>query len=56
MKCPLLGSHQGKSMADFLPVDKSGAAWDGSLNIPWPGENGMLAEDETKKAKTSCRT
>ena len=28
----------------ILPVNKPGAAWDGSLNNPWLGEKGMLAE------------
>ena len=39
-----LGANQGKPMADILPVDKPGAAWDGSRNDPWLGEKGMLAE------------
>ena len=32
---------QGK---EDLPIDVSGATWDGSLNDPWIGEKGMLAE------------
>ncbi len=39
-----LGAAQGKPMADILPVNKPGAVWDGSLNDPWLGEKGMLAE------------
>jgi arylsulfatase A-like enzyme len=39
-----LGAHNGQPMADVLPVNKSGAIWDGSLNTPWVGEKGMLAE------------
>lgn len=39
-----LGAHQGQPKADILPVDKPGAAWDGSLNDPWLGEKGMLSE------------
>lgn len=39
-----LGAHAGKVMADILPVDKPGAAWDGSRNDPLAGEKGMLAE------------
>jgi len=39
-----LGAAQGQPMADVLPVNKPGAAWDGSLNTPWLGEKGMLAE------------
>lgn len=39
-----LGVSQGPIMADILPVDQSGAFWDGSLNTPWLGEKGMLAE------------
>jgi len=39
-----LGAQQGEPMADVLPVDKAGAAWDGSLNAPLTGEKGMLAE------------
>ena len=31
-------------MADILPVDKPGPAWDGSRNAPLTGEKGMLAE------------
>lgn len=39
-----LGVHDGRPLADVLPVNKPGAAWDGSLNTPWLGEKGMLAE------------
>lgn len=39
-----LGAHPGPPMADVLPVDKPGPAWDGSLNDPLTGEKGMLAE------------
>ena len=39
-----LGAGHGPIMADILPVDQPGAAWDGSLNTPWLGEKGMLAE------------
>jgi arylsulfatase A-like enzyme len=39
-----LGAHAGKVMADILPVDKPGPAWDGSRNDPLTGEKGMLAE------------
>ena len=31
-------------MADVLPVNKGGAAWDGSRNDPMTGEKGMLSE------------
>jgi len=39
-----LGAQQGHPMADVLPVNKPGHAWDGSRNDPWVGEKGMLAE------------
>ena len=39
-----LGAHAGQVMADILPVDKPGPAWDGSRNDPLTGEKGMLAE------------
>jgi len=39
-----LGAQTGKIMADVLPVDKPGPAWDGSRNDPLAGEKGMLAE------------
>ena len=39
-----LGAHTGQVMADILPVDKPGPAWDGSRNDPLTGEKGMLAE------------
>ena len=39
-----LGAHAGQVMADILPVDKPGPAWDGSRNAPLTGEKGMLAE------------
>lgn len=39
-----LGAHQGEPKADVLPVEKAGAAWDGSSNDPLTGEKGMLAE------------
>jgi len=39
-----LGAQQGLPMRDVLPVNKPGAAWDGSRNDPWVGEKGMLAE------------
>jgi len=41
---PLGAGHPGGPMADILPVDQAGAVWDGSLNTPWLGEKGMLAE------------
>jgi arylsulfatase A-like enzyme len=40
---PLGGAH-GQPMTDLLPVGKIGPFWDGSLNTPWLGEKGMLAE------------
>ena len=39
-----LGAQQGAPMADVMPVDKPGPAWDGSRNDPLTGEKGMLAE------------
>jgi len=39
-----LGAQSGQVMADILPVDKPGPAWDGSRNDPLQGEKGMLAE------------
>lgn len=39
-----LGAQKLKPMEDVLPVDKSGAIWDGSRNDPLTGEKGMLAE------------
>ena len=39
-----LGAHTGQFMADILPVEEPGAAWDGSRNDPLTGEKGMLAE------------
>jgi arylsulfatase A-like enzyme len=39
-----LGAHQQAVMADILPVNKQGAAWDGSRNDPLTGEKGMLSE------------
>ena len=39
-----LGAQQQQVMADILPVDKPGPAWDGSRNDPLTGEKGMLAE------------
>jgi arylsulfatase A-like enzyme len=39
-----LGAQQGQPMADVLPVNKPGPAWDGSLNTPLKGEKGMLSE------------
>ena len=39
-----LGAQQGQFMADILPVNKPGPAWDGSRNDPLTGEKGMLAE------------
>ena len=39
-----LGAQQGRPMVDVLPVNRPGAAWDGSLNNPWIGEKGMLVE------------
>lgn len=40
-----LGAHTSLGpMADVLPVDKPGVAWDGSRNDPLTGEKGMLAE------------
>jgi arylsulfatase A-like enzyme len=40
-----LGAHtEVGSMADVLPVDKPGIAWDGSNNGPLSGEKGMLME------------
>jgi len=39
-----LGAHTAQIMADILPVDKPGPAWDGSRNDPLTGEKGMLAE------------
>lgn len=39
-----LGAHTGEVMADILPVNKPGPAWDGSRNDPLAGEKGMLAE------------
>ena len=41
---PLGAGHPGGPMADVLPVNNPGAVWDGSLNTPWLGEKGMLAE------------
>ena len=41
---PLGAGHPGGPMADILPVNNPSAAWDGSLNTPWIGEKGMLAE------------
>jgi arylsulfatase A-like enzyme len=41
---PLGAPQAGGPMTDVLPVDKPGAAWDGSMNTPWLGEKGMLAE------------
>jgi arylsulfatase A-like enzyme len=39
-----LAAARGKPKADLLPVNKSSADWDGSLNDPWVGEKGMLTE------------
>jgi len=39
-----LAAASGKPKADLLPVNKSSADWDGSLNDPWIGEKGMLTE------------
>ena len=39
-----LGAQQGEIMADILPVNKPGPAWDGSRNDPLTGEKGMLSE------------
>ena len=39
-----IGAHQKAPMADVLPVNKGGAAWDGSRNDPMTGEKGMLSE------------
>ena len=39
-----LAAARGKPKADLLPVNKSSADWDGSLNDPWIGEKGMLTE------------
>ena len=39
-----LGAQTGQVMADILPVNKPGPAWDGSRNDPLTGEKGMLAE------------
>jgi lysophospholipase L1-like esterase len=41
---PLGAAQPGGPMTDVLPVDEPGAAWDGSMNVPWLGEKGMLAE------------
>ncbi len=41
---PLGAAQPGGPMTDVLPVNKPGAAWDGSRNDPWVGEKGMLAE------------
>ena len=39
-----LGAQQKAPMADVLPVNKAGPAWDGSRNDPMTGEKGMLSE------------
>jgi arylsulfatase A-like enzyme len=39
-----LGAQQDLHMADVLPVNKPKVVWDGSVNIPWLGEKGMLME------------
>ena len=39
-----LAAARGKPKADLLPINKSSADWDGSLNDPWVGEKGMLTE------------
>jgi arylsulfatase A-like enzyme len=39
-----IGAHQNAPMADILPVNKPGPAWDGSRNDPLTGEKGMLSE------------
>jgi arylsulfatase A-like enzyme len=37
-------NDNGAPMADILPVNKPGPAWDGSRNDPLTGEKGMLSE------------
>lgn len=41
---PLGAQQNAGAMADVLPVDKAGPAWNGSRNYPLTGEKGMLME------------
>lgn len=38
------GAPLAMTKEDVKPVNKGGPTWDGSLNTPWLGEKGMLAE------------
>ncbi len=38
------GAPLALNKEDFAPVSEGGPYWDGSLNDPWVGEKGMLAE------------
>ena len=50
-----LGAQQEQVMANILPVDKPGPAWDGSRNDPLTGEKGVLAikDDQGRRPRGS---